>query len=120
MKIAEALGRSSEQAFALALLAHATVLVLTSVAGAGAFLRLGWTSSVHEVEDVVSGAPDPETPRGHRSDWLCPAGQGRVRGAKVHPVATKRRFQAGAGAFGQRGSSGDRIHPGASVARHEP
>jgi hypothetical protein len=64
VKIAEALGRSSEQAFALALLAHATVLVLTSVAGAGAFLRLGWTSSVHEVEDVVSGAPDPETPAG--------------------------------------------------------
>ena len=62
VKIAEALGRSSEQAFALALLAHATVLVLTSVTGAGAFLRLGWTSSVKEVEDVVSGAPDPETP----------------------------------------------------------
>jgi uncharacterized protein (TIRG00374 family) len=62
VKIAEALGRSSEQAFALALLAHATVLVLTSVTGAAAFLRLGWTSSVHEVEDVVSGAPDPETP----------------------------------------------------------
>jgi glycosyltransferase 2 family protein len=62
VKIAEALGRSSEQAFALALLAHATVLVLTSVTGAVAFLRLGWTSSVHEVEDVVSGAPDPETP----------------------------------------------------------
>jgi uncharacterized protein (TIRG00374 family) len=60
VKIAEALGRSSEQALALALLAHATVLVLTSVAGAGAFLRLGWTSSIHEVEDVVSGAPDPE------------------------------------------------------------
>ena len=62
VKIAEALGRSSEQAFALALLAHATVLVLTSVTGAAAFLRLGWTSSVHEVEDVVSGAPDPVTP----------------------------------------------------------
>lgn len=62
VKIAEALGRSSEQALALALLAHATVLVLTSVAGAGAFLRLGWTTSIHEVEDVVSGAPDPETP----------------------------------------------------------
>jgi len=60
VKIAEALGRSSEQALALALLAHATVLVLTSVLGAGAFLRLGWTSSVHEVEDVVSGAPDPD------------------------------------------------------------
>jgi glycosyltransferase 2 family protein len=60
VKIAEALGRSSEQALALALLAHATVLVLTSVAGAGAFLRLGWTSSVREVEDVVSGAPDPD------------------------------------------------------------
>ncbi|MGH2465925.1 MAG: lysylphosphatidylglycerol synthase transmembrane domain-containing protein [Candidatus Limnocylindrales bacterium] len=62
VKIAEALGRSSEQAFALALLAHATVLVLTSVTGAAAFLRLGWTSSVHELEDVVSGAPDPEGP----------------------------------------------------------
>ncbi len=59
VKIAEALGRSSEQAFALALLAHATVLVLTSVTGAAAFLRLGWTSSVREVEDVISGEPDP-------------------------------------------------------------
>ena len=59
VKIAEALGRSSEQAFALALLAHATVLVLTSVTGAAAFLRLGWTSSVRELEDVVSGEPDP-------------------------------------------------------------
>lgn len=60
VKIAEALGRSSEQALALALLAHATVLVLTSVTGAGAFLRLGWTSSVHEVEDVVGGPPNPD------------------------------------------------------------
>ena len=60
VKIAEALGRPTDQAFALALLAHASVLVLTSVAGAGAFLRLGWTSSVHEVEDVVGGTPDPE------------------------------------------------------------
>jgi len=59
VKIAEALGRSSDQAFALALLAHAIVLVLTSVTGAAAFLRLGWTSSVREVEDVVSGEPDP-------------------------------------------------------------
>ena len=63
MKIAEALGRSSEQAFALALLAHATVLVLTSVTGAAAFLRLGWTNSAREVEDVVTGAPDPDEAR---------------------------------------------------------
>ncbi len=59
VKIAESLGRPSDQAFALALLAHATVLILTSVAGAVAFLRLGWTSSIREVEDVVSGEPDP-------------------------------------------------------------
>ena len=63
VKIAEALGRSSEQAFALALLAHATVLVLTSVTGAAAFLRLGWTNSAREVEDVVTGAPDPDEAR---------------------------------------------------------
>ena len=60
VKIAEALGRPTDQAFALALLAHASVLILTSVTGAGAFLRLGWTSSLHEVEDVVGGTPDPE------------------------------------------------------------
>ncbi|MFI5199814.1 MAG: lysylphosphatidylglycerol synthase transmembrane domain-containing protein [Candidatus Limnocylindrales bacterium] len=59
VKIAEALGQSTEQAFALALLAHASVLILTSVAGAVAFIRLGWTSSVHEVEDVIAGRPDP-------------------------------------------------------------
>ena len=60
VKIAEALGRPTDQAFALALLAHASVLVLTSVAGSVAFLRLGWTSSVREVEDVVAGTPDPD------------------------------------------------------------
>ena len=60
VKIAEALGRSTDQAFALALLAHASVIILTSVAGAVAFLRLGWTSSVRELEDVVAGAPDPD------------------------------------------------------------
>jgi uncharacterized membrane protein YbhN (UPF0104 family) len=60
VKIAEALGRSTDQAFALALLAHASVIILTSVAGAVAFMRLGWTSSVRELEDVVAGAPDPD------------------------------------------------------------
>jgi glycosyltransferase 2 family protein len=64
VKIAEALGQSTEEAFALALLAHASVLILTSVGGAIAFIRLGWTSSVHEVgevvEEVLGGSPDAE------------------------------------------------------------
>jgi glycosyltransferase 2 family protein len=64
VKIAEALGQSTEQAFALALLAHASVLILTSVGGAIAFIRLGWTSSVHEVgevvEEVIGGPSDAD------------------------------------------------------------
>ncbi len=60
VKIAEALGRSTEQAFALALLAHASVLILTTLAGAVAFVRLGWTSSVAEVGHVVGGGPDSD------------------------------------------------------------
>jgi len=33
------------------------------VTGAAAFLRLGWTNSAREVEDVVTGAPDPDEAR---------------------------------------------------------
>lgn len=62
VKIAVSLGRPTDQAFALALLAHASVLILTSVTGAIAFLRLGWTSSAHEFEEVaeeaLGGQPD--------------------------------------------------------------
>lgn len=42
VKIAEALGRPAEPAFALALLVHATILVVTSVGGLVALSRLGW------------------------------------------------------------------------------
>ena len=46
------------------MLVHASILVLTSVVGAVALLRLGWTSSVHEVgevvEEVIGGPSDAD------------------------------------------------------------
>jgi uncharacterized membrane protein YbhN (UPF0104 family) len=66
--IGTALGLSRDQALALAVLVHASILTLTSVAGAGAFLRLGWARSSDEVAEVarglVEGDPAPEPERG--------------------------------------------------------
>jgi hypothetical protein len=42
VKIAEALGLPTDEAFATALLVHATILAVTSLGGAAALLRLGW------------------------------------------------------------------------------
>jgi hypothetical protein len=42
VKIAVALGKPAEQAFALALLAHVTIIVITSVGGLVVLNRLGW------------------------------------------------------------------------------
>jgi hypothetical protein len=42
VKIAEALGLPTDEAFATALLVHATILVVTSLGGAVALSRLGW------------------------------------------------------------------------------
>jgi hypothetical protein len=42
VKIAEALGLAPEPAFAMALLVHASILIVTSVGGVIALARLGW------------------------------------------------------------------------------
>jgi hypothetical protein len=45
VEVGAALGLGHDQAFALALLVHGSVLVLTSLGGAVAFVRLGWRPS---------------------------------------------------------------------------
>lgn len=60
--IAGALGIPAEPAFALALLVHALILVLTSVGGALAFLRLGWRRSADEVGEVARGMLEGDAP----------------------------------------------------------
>ena len=42
VKIAEALALPTDEAFAIALIVHATILIVTSVGGGIAFARLGW------------------------------------------------------------------------------
>lgn len=58
--IGTAIGLTRDEAFALGLLVHVTILVLTSVGGAIAFLRLGWTRSAGEVGEVARGLIDNE------------------------------------------------------------
>jgi uncharacterized protein (TIRG00374 family) len=53
--IAGALGVPPEPAFALALLVHALILVLTTLGGLLAFLDLGWRRSAGEVGEVARG-----------------------------------------------------------------
>jgi uncharacterized membrane protein YbhN (UPF0104 family) len=43
VKIAEALGLPTDEAFAIALLVHASILAVTSIGGAVALARLGWS-----------------------------------------------------------------------------
>lgn len=54
VKVAEALGLPTEPAFAIALLVHATILVVTSAGGLAALSRLGWRRT--------PGAPGPSDP----------------------------------------------------------
>lgn len=54
VKVAEALGLPAERAFAIALLVHATILVVTSAGGLAALSRLGWRRA--------AGAPAPSDP----------------------------------------------------------
>jgi hypothetical protein len=56
VKIAEALGRPPEPAFAIALLVHAAILALTSAGGLIALSRLGWRRAPGEPEP---GEPEP-------------------------------------------------------------
>jgi glycosyltransferase 2 family protein len=60
--IGNALGLPSDRALALALLVHASILILTSTGGAAAFLRLGWRRSADEVGEVARGMLDAEAP----------------------------------------------------------
>ena len=48
----------NHEAFALGVIVHVEILVLTSVGGAIAFLRLGWSRSSHEVGEVARGLVD--------------------------------------------------------------
>jgi glycosyltransferase 2 family protein len=60
--IGRALGLPSDQAFALGFLIHVSILILTSVGGAVAVLRLGWNRSAGEVAEVARGLVEPEAP----------------------------------------------------------
>jgi glycosyltransferase 2 family protein len=60
VKIAEALGRPAEPAFALALLVHATILAMTSAGGVVALARLGWSRTPAErLRQGSSGDAEP-------------------------------------------------------------
>ena len=56
--IAKALGLPTDEAFALGFIVHVEILLLTSIGGAIAFLRLGWQRSAHEVGEVARGVVD--------------------------------------------------------------
>ena len=60
--IGTSLGLTGDQALALALLVHVSILVLTSSGGAIAFLRLGWARSSDEVAEVARGLVDGDRP----------------------------------------------------------
>ena len=60
VKIGETLGIPADRALALAVLTHASILLLTSTGGAVAFLRLGWRRSAGEVGQVAHGALEGE------------------------------------------------------------
>ena len=49
VKVSSAIGIPADTAFALALLSHATILVVTSVGGAIAFIRIGWRQTTERV-----------------------------------------------------------------------
>ena len=72
VKIGETIGIPADRALALAVLAHASILLLTSVGGAVAFVRLGWRRSATEVGAVREAgwvgeiAPNAEDPRAGR------------------------------------------------------
>jgi uncharacterized membrane protein YbhN (UPF0104 family) len=60
--IGMSLGLSGDEALALALLVHVSILVLTSSGGAIAFLRLGWHRSTDEVTEVARGLIEGDRP----------------------------------------------------------
>ncbi len=58
--IGTAIGLAKDQALAVGLLIHVTILVLTSVGGAIAFLHLGWDRSASELSEVARSLGDGE------------------------------------------------------------
>jgi len=56
VEIGKAIGIPADSAFALALIVHATILVVTSVGGGIAFIRLGWRSSGASPTSAASAA----------------------------------------------------------------
>ena len=58
--VGAAVGIPRDESFALALLVHAMVLILTSVGGVIAFLHLGWRRSAGELGEVAHGVMEGE------------------------------------------------------------
>jgi uncharacterized protein (TIRG00374 family) len=56
VEIGKAIGIPADSAFALALLVHATILVVTSVGGGIAFARLGWKDRAQTADEVAVAA----------------------------------------------------------------
>jgi uncharacterized membrane protein YbhN (UPF0104 family) len=56
VRIAQAFGVAAEPAFAIALLVHATILVITSIGGVIALVRLGWRRE--PANEQVAALPD--------------------------------------------------------------
>ncbi|MBA2718435.1 MAG: flippase-like domain-containing protein [Chloroflexi bacterium] len=59
VEISKAIGVPADSAFALALLVHATILVVTSVGGGIAFARLGWKDRSRAVDEAAVAADAP-------------------------------------------------------------
>jgi uncharacterized protein (TIRG00374 family) len=61
-KLGEAFGIPGDEAFALALLAHAGILIVTSAGGAIAVIRFGWAGAASRRGDDVSNASAGSSP----------------------------------------------------------
>jgi glycosyltransferase 2 family protein len=53
VEIGKAIGVPSDSAFALALIVHASILVITSLGGAISLARIGWVRDSHDVDPVA-------------------------------------------------------------------
>jgi uncharacterized membrane protein YbhN (UPF0104 family) len=53
VEIGKAIGVPSDSAFALALIVHASILIVTSVGGAVALARIGWVRRTDDAEPVT-------------------------------------------------------------------
>jgi glycosyltransferase 2 family protein len=62
LRIGQALGVGADQAFAIGLIAHATILVLTSVGGAIALARVGWRNDSGAAQAAGAERPGAQAP----------------------------------------------------------